>query len=140
MKAVLALSALIAASIFGFSISGLWHGPVHLSCHGQFIEGYHGKQDNKESKEARTLHAIIDLSKGTVGIEAFYSDFKVIHDGASLVNFDADPSADNVWSGTGKIDRYTGRLFADEQRTFETTGTLISNTFDGVCQQAERLF
>jgi hypothetical protein len=81
MKATLALLALIAS--FSDWIWGLWHGPVHLSCQGNYTTYYQGDQHT----EARTLHVEINFTKETVTVENFVAEFKIDSTGNDGIKF-----------------------------------------------------
>lgn len=126
---MLALSALIVASTFGDWISGLWRGPLHLSCHGQFVTEYQGDQ----RAETKTLHVEVDLKKSTVSVESFLALFKITSDGSEVVKF-ADDSLGKDYSNDGHLNRYTGAIVVF---SLMPAGGF---SFDGLCQRAERLF
>ena len=129
MSAMLALSALIVASAFGDWISGLWGGPLHLSCHGRFATEYQGDQ----RAETKTLHVEVDLKNSTVSVESFFPLFKITSDGSEVVKF-GDDSLGKGYSSDGHLNRYTGAIVVI---SLVPAGGFF---FDGLCQRAERLF
>jgi hypothetical protein len=129
MKGALALFALIAASIFGDWFYNLWHGPLHLACHGQYVTEFQSDQ----LKEAKTLHVEVDFKKSTVTVESFVGDFKITSNGPDGMKF-ADESLGEGYLSDGRINRYTGSI-AVFARTPDG-----GFTFDGLCRPAERLF
>jgi hypothetical protein len=127
--ALLALFGLIAAPTFGDWIYNLWHGPLHLACHGQLVTDYQGS----EIKESKTLHVEIDFGKGTVTVEHFYPIYNIESIGPQKLRFMND-SLGTDHQSTGDINRYTGTISVISS---EPKGGLI---FDGLCHPAARIF
>lgn len=125
--AMLAVFGLIAASTFGDWIYDLWHGPLHLACHGQMVKTTQGI--GREQTDT-TLHVVIDFGKGTVAVENF-GHYKIDYSGPKEpLNF---LEGEFIKQG-GSINRYTGTIGVWEVYSD------WSATFDGLCKPAERIF